>query len=137
VIAEGSVSGLGVFDIYIAPTIQVPESGLLRVVVDWTFPSNDVDVHLARGACGVLDFLFGACNLVAGSTSVTVKPEHISASASAAGSYTLIIPNFGPGRESIAYQVVLTTGGGASTASQADVSPSPEKLEALRAAADH
>jgi hypothetical protein len=104
------------------------------VVVDWTFARNDVDAHLARGACDFFRFLSDQCDVAASSWSTTAKPERLSTRAAAAGVYTLMIPNFGPGTESVAYQVVLTTGGtaAATTTSRYGTTPiPPEKLRAL------
>ena len=134
VVAEGSVSGLRPFDDHdVSVTISQP--GQIDVVVDWTFARNDVDAHLARGGCDFLRLLTAQCDVAASSWSTTAKPERLSARAAAAGVYTLMIPNFGPGTESIAYQVVLTTGGTASTtaASRDETNPvPPEKLRALQ-----
>lgn len=138
VVAQGSASGLQLFNVYVAPTFTTTRTGRLDVTVDWTFARNDVDAHLARGACEFIQFILGACEIVAFSESTTAKPERLTVPSAAAGVYTLLIPNFGPGRESISYQVVLTTGGGAASGSAAQAAtPSPEKLQALRAAAGY
>lgn len=82
--------------------------GTLDVTVDWTFASNDVDVHLERGECNCSQAQAGACQDVAGSESTTAKPERLSVPNLAAGAYTLVVVNTGPGSESASYQVGLT-----------------------------
>lgn len=87
------------------------------MTVDWTFATNDVHVYLVRGACTFDQFVTNQCNLVTFSESTVAKPERLTAPGAAAGSYILLIGNVGPADESVAFQVVLTTGGGASAAS--------------------
>ena len=78
------------------------------MTVEWTFASNDVDVFVERGACDCSSAQAGACQDVAGSESTTAKPERLAVPNLSAGSYTLVVANVGPGRESAAYEVGLT-----------------------------
>ena len=83
-------------------------AGRLDIAVDWTFPSNNVDVYLARGGCTFEQFIARQCDVVVFSENAAAKPERITAVGIAAGSQTLMIGNRGPSDESVAYQIVLT-----------------------------
>jgi len=109
VVASGSGS-LPVLNLVLIP-FTTTATGRIEVTVDWTFGTNDVDVYLVRGSCSFDQFVTQQCNLVTFSESTTAKPERISAPGAAAGSYVLLIGNLGPSDESVAFQVVLTTGG--------------------------
>ena len=98
-------------------------AGRINVTVDWTFATNDVDVYLVRGACTFEQFVANQCTLVTFSESTTAKPERLTASGAAAGNYLLLIGNAGPADESVAFQVVLTTGGATSAGSASAVLP--------------
>jgi hypothetical protein len=86
-------------------------TGALDATVDWTSASNDVDVYLAQGTepCTLQAFNSGDCPFIASSQTTTDKPETCSTPSAAAGPYILYFANWGPGRESISFQVVLTT----------------------------
>jgi uncharacterized lipoprotein YbaY len=82
--------------------------GTLEATVDWTFGTNDVDVAIVPGACNCGLAMAEQCqNELASASSTTAKPERISVPNFAAGSYTLVIANFGPAQESVSYQVTL------------------------------
>jgi len=93
-------------------------TGTIEAVVDWSSPANDIDPAIVRGQCTCtqvqqapsVDQLNRVCPTVAESSSVTAKPERIVASNQPAGSYTLIVVNFGDTRESFSYQVIHTPG---------------------------
>jgi hypothetical protein len=85
-----------------------PALGTLDATVDWTVASNDIDVYLERGECTCAMALADACQDVASSESTTAKPEKLTVTNLSAGSYTLVIGNAGPGRESSSYEVGLT-----------------------------
>ena len=87
-------------------------SGRLDATADWTFASNDVDIYLVRGACTFEQFVALQCNIVSFSESTTLKPERLTFSGAPADNYIFVIINFGPADESVAYQVVLTSGPG-------------------------
>jgi uncharacterized protein YfaP (DUF2135 family) len=93
-------------------------SGRLEVVVDWTFASNDVDMVLVKGTCTDAEIFDGRCDAKALATaeSATAKPERLSAAGTTAGTYTLYVANFGPGDESISYQVLLAAGAASASA---------------------
>ena len=113
VIQSGSGS-LPVLNLALIPFV-VSNPGRLDVTVDWTFASNDVDIYLVRGACTFDQFVNNGCNLVAFSESGTAKPERVSFSGATPGTFNLGIGNLGPADESVAFQVVLTTGPGVSS----------------------
>ena len=83
-------------------------AGNVEATVDWTYATNDVDVALVQGDCSFEQAVAQQCTVLAISVSTTAKPEKITASNAAAGTYTLFIENTGPGDESVAFQVVLT-----------------------------
>ncbi len=129
VVAEGSFSGLGVRVLSSVSPFTTTATGTLAVTVDWTFASNDVDIYLTRGTdpCTVDEFNSGRCEFLAFSESFTAKPEKVSATGATAGPYTLYIGNRGPTEEAVSYQVVLTTGGGASSVSSANAAAQVER----------
>jgi hypothetical protein len=92
-------------------------AGHIDVTVDWTFATNDVDVYLVRGECTFEEFVSLLCSIVSFSESTTAKPERLSYSGATAGVYHLVVANFGPADESVAFQVVLTSGPGVFSAS--------------------
>jgi hypothetical protein len=97
--------------------IATTETGAFDVTVDWTFATNDIDVGLARGNCSFDQVIADQCAFAAESTSTTAKPEKLRLANQPAGTYTLVVVNFGPEDESIAYQVVFTPGTAAASAS--------------------
>jgi len=96
-----------------------PGSGNLDLTVEWTFASNDVDIFIVRGTapCTLATFNNRTCGFIATSESATLKPEKLTINNMAAGAYTLYVANFGSSDESVAWQIVLTTGAGASRSS--------------------
>jgi hypothetical protein len=97
--------------------LATTETGAFDVTVDWTFATNDIDVGLARGNCSFEQFIADQCAFAAESTSTTAKPERLRLANQPAGTYTLVVVNFGPEDESISYQVVFTPGTAAASAS--------------------
>lgn len=95
------------------------QAGTLSVTVDWTFPSNDVDLFVVRGTdpCTVATFNNRTCAFLSTAESATQKPERLTINSLPAGAYTLYVANFGATDESVAWQVVLTTGGTGSSRS--------------------
>jgi hypothetical protein len=94
--------------------------GALEATVDWTFAANDVDVLIARAPCSFEQLVADQCTVLAFATSETTKPEKARAEGTTPGSYVLFVVNFGPGDESVSFQVVLTpsaAAGGPPTAS--------------------
>jgi hypothetical protein len=110
---EGSLPELTV----LLRPVSITETGAFDATVDWTFAANDVDVFLARGNCSFEQFVQDQCAIAAGSMSTTAKPERIRLANQPAGTYTLGVVNFGPGDESVAYQLVFTPGTAAASAS--------------------
>lgn len=100
-------------------TFTTTATGTLGVTVDWTFASNDVDIFIVRGTapCTLTSFNNRTCGFIATSESTTQKPEKLSINNLAAGAYTLYVGNFGSSDESVAWQIVLTTGAGTSGSS--------------------
>ena len=98
--------------------LATTETGAFDATVDWTFAANDIDVFLARGTCTFEQFVDDKCTVAAMTTSTTAKPEKLRLANQPAGTYTLVVANFGPGDESIAYQVVFTPGTAAAAASR-------------------
>ena len=115
---EGSLPELTV----LLRPVSTTETGAFDATVDWTFAANDVDVFLARGNCSFEQFVQDQCTIAAGSMSTTAKPERIRLANQPAGTYTLGVVNFGPGDESVAYQLVFTPGTAAASTSDSAAS---------------
>jgi hypothetical protein len=107
--------------------VTTARTGTLDVTVDWTYPANDVDVLLTRGACTFDQLIALQCTILAFSDSTTAKPEKIHAESAAAGTYSLFVENTGPGDESVSFQVVLTP----TTAAAAPPSASSRGVSAM------
>jgi hypothetical protein len=109
ILVQATFSGLEPFE----PTEDVwfdffttSTTGTLDITVDWTFASNDVDVLLAQGT--LEQALSPACQdlsddcpleLVAQAATLN-KPENLTISGLTAGSFLVIVVNFGPTTES-------------------------------------
>jgi hypothetical protein len=83
-------------------------TGTLAVTVSWSHASNDLDIGAERGSCTWPAAVADQCDDVAFSTSTTAKPETLNINPLAAGGYTLVVVNNGPGTEAGSYQVTLT-----------------------------
>jgi hypothetical protein len=93
-------------------TLSVSGPGTLEITVDWTLASNDLDISLVKGSCTGEMYDADTCVYMAFADSLTAKPEKLRVSV-AAGTYTPLVDNFGPGDESGAIQVVFTPGASA------------------------
>jgi hypothetical protein len=69
--------------------------------------------------------------MAASATGTTTKPERLRLLNQPAGTYTLIVANFGPGDESISYQVIFTPGTSAASASRGSVAAPAAKIGRL------
>jgi len=111
--------------------VTTTRPGTLDATVDWTFATNDVDAIIVRGDCSFDQFEAEQCPILAVAAG-TAKPEKLTVSGAAVGTYTLFIENTGPTDESVTYQIVLT----ASASSVSVANPSglvlPEKLRRFR-----
>jgi len=114
-ITQGSFSGLGERNLSYVP-FNTDATGTIEATVDWTFTTDNVDIYIVRGTCTVDQFNSGTCPFVTFSESASAKPERVSASNQAPGSFNLYIGNRGPAEEAVSYQVFLTTGGSGSSA---------------------
>ena len=123
VIREGSISGLEVRFLGFVPFTSTA-TGTIEAHVDWTFPEDTIYVYISRGACTLEQINSRQCQFLAVSETTTPKPRVVRVPNAAAGSYTLYVGNLGPKKESVSYQVLLTTLGGASAGSR------PETVEA-------
>jgi hypothetical protein len=130
VVSDGS-GPLNVLTAVVRP-FTTTQAGRLDVTVEWTYAANDVDVYLFRGGCTFEQFIAMQCQVVTFSESSTAKPERLTTSGAAAGSYVLVIANYGPGDESVAYQVVLTPGASAAAADTAASRNAPARIGAYR-----
>jgi hypothetical protein len=99
--------------VVVPDTFTTSSAGTLTVTVDWTFASNDVDIFVARGSepCTLQTFNDRSCGFLASDESTTMKPEKLTMSNLAAGTYTLYVANFGSTDESVACHITLTGGG--------------------------
>jgi len=94
--------------LYTVGSFTTTVTGRLDVTADWTFATNNIDVYVTRGTCTIEQVNQGTCPYAASSESTTAKPEVLTASSLAPGTYTLMVGNRGPTVESASYQVVLT-----------------------------
>ena len=78
------------------------------ITVDWTFPMNDLDLFFYRGECALAELPSAACPELA-TAETLAKPETLSLSNLAAGSYTFTIINFGTTPESGVIVISLTS----------------------------
>jgi hypothetical protein len=101
--------------------LTTTEAGSFDITVDWTFATNDVDVALTRGECSFEQLIADQCVFVDMTSSTTRKPEQLRIPDQPPGRYTLLIANFGPDDESIAYQVLFTPGPRSASAARAMV----------------
>jgi len=84
------------------------QSGTLEIVADWTFASNDIDIHLYSGTCTFQLLTTAGCPVLARAQSSTQKPERLTVPNMAAGNYSVGITNYGRTNESGVVQVFLT-----------------------------
>lgn len=123
VIAQGNFSGLqpvdpsaADFEDFYLLFFVTNQAGTLDITVDWTFDSNDVDFALIRGsleqvllpACEDIDSPDCPIELVATAESLA-KPETLTISNLAAGSYVVLVVNLGTTNESGVITVGLTS----------------------------
>lgn len=82
---------------------QVTLSGSGRIdldfTVDWGSPTNNLDVFLYQGHCDGTDLPSDECPQLASSTT-QLKPEVLRLERASAGSYSLVVVNFGTTSES-------------------------------------
>jgi hypothetical protein len=93
---------------------SIPNNGLVRVTVDWTFPTNDLVYFVFSGTtCNdfVAFFENGAapgCTLLAQHVALGVKPAVVTFSVTAGQNARILIVNLGERAESGVVQVTLT-----------------------------
>jgi len=88
-------------------TVPSPPAGRLDVVVDWTFAQTPLGIYVFQGTCNLDQFAARTCNFLLASEPSQAKPRLASVSNAPAGTYTLLIANFGSLNESLAAQIVL------------------------------
>jgi len=128
VIAQGTFAGLGTGSGWVSQPLSTTSAGRLEVTVDWTFARTDLDVYVLRGTsatCTPAQFNAHQCDFAGFSESTTSKPERVTVANAPAGTYTILVINWGPDQESFSYQAALTTGG---TAASAATQGRPEKF---------
>jgi len=76
--------------------------------VDWTFPSNDVDMYVTSTSCTTQAFVQETCTYVARADTPTAKPERVAFTVTAAGNYRFWVVNFGPAAESGTLEIAIT-----------------------------
>jgi hypothetical protein len=74
--------------------------------VDWTFPSNNVNVYVTSTSCTIQAFF--SCTYVAKADTPTAKPERVAFTVTAAGNYRFWVVNFGPAAESGTLEIAIT-----------------------------
>lgn len=131
VVSQGSGSLEAGFLARILP-FTTTRAGTLDVTVDWTFASNDVDALITRGDCSFDQLMAMQCPILAFAVSTSAKPEKLTVSGAAAGTYTLFIENAGPTDESVAWQVVLTPSASSASVANPSGQALPEKFRQSR-----
>jgi hypothetical protein len=94
-------------DIAVAP-LTIPASGVLEVVADWTFASNDVDIIVYNQPCTAAQAVRDQCGIAGRTVSTTTKPERLTINGAPAGNFAIGFANYGNTSESGNYQVFLT-----------------------------
>ena len=89
---------------------SVPRTGRLDITLDWTNDTSPVGFYLTPvNTCTPEEFNARTCNFLIRSEPSTVKPRLISEPIDA-GNYRWIIANYSDEQESMALQIVLSTG---------------------------
>lgn len=104
---KGGLPSMEVLTLFAAGTFTTPASGRVEVTVDWTSPTNNIDVYVTKGTCTVDQVNDRTCNFAILSESTTARPEKLSATLDAA-TYSLMIGNRGPTTETASYEVTFT-----------------------------
>ena len=103
-VGSGSAPGLGVYpNDYLRVLINVTQAGTLELSADWTFASDSVGIFLGQGDC--LNNL--SCPSLGQNISAS-KPKTLTVPNVQPGTYSLLVVNYGPNRESVSYQVFIT-----------------------------
>jgi hypothetical protein len=102
---EAAFSGLGRFAVFVTD-FAAPEPGTLRVTVDWTLSTNDLDLVLSNPACDTVALAAGICKVL-GSDQGNGKPAGLSL-VTTATAYRLFVVNRGPESESGTVEATLT-----------------------------
>ena len=102
---EAQFTGLERFHLF-ADDFTVTDSGQLRITVDWTSPSDDLDLTLSNPACDAAAIVAHACKVFATEVS-NLKPAQITM-ATTATAYRLFVLNRGPQTESGTITVSVT-----------------------------
>ena len=87
--------------------VTLTSAGTLDVTASWAAQANDVEFAIHQGTCTFSNLGTTACVSLMESGKPTTKGATI-AKALAAGNYTMLIVNYGPGSESGTYQVGFT-----------------------------
>jgi hypothetical protein len=82
-------------------------TGTIDATIDYTYATNQIVVWIARGSCTADLFVANQCDYAATSFAGS-KPRKVSVTGATAGTFTLLMGNFGPEDDSVSYQVVLT-----------------------------
>ena len=109
VVAEGAFDGVSPGGGVAVPSFSMTRMGTLDIRVNWTSPSNNLDIALARSPCTPDQFLALTCSIVGLSESTTAKPETLSLPNTVVGTYRLFVSHRGTTVESITYRVELTS----------------------------
>src|SRR5919106_1811894 len=104
-IVQGSFSGVTPGGGVALAPFSTSRMGTLRITVDWTFASNNMDVALVRAPCDPPQFLALTCAIVGVSESPTAKPEILTLPNTVSATYRLFVSNRGTTDESISYRV--------------------------------
>jgi hypothetical protein len=102
---EAAFTGLARFTGFVTD-FAAPEPGTLRVTVDWSLSTNDIDLVLSNPACDAVALAAGVCKVL-GSDQGNGKPAGLSLATSATA-YRLFVVNRGPESESGTVEATVT-----------------------------
>lgn len=72
---------------------SAPAAGTLRITVNWTFTTSDIDIYLTTPTCTTASSPEGVCTVFA-SAALFAKPEVINTSVSSGGNYRVVVRYF-------------------------------------------
>jgi hypothetical protein len=102
---DATFHGLARFAVFTSD-FEVPESGTLRVTVDWTSSTNDIDLVLSNPACDAIALAAGLCKVL-GTDESNSKPATVTLATGATG-YRVFVVNRGPADESGTVEATVT-----------------------------
>jgi hypothetical protein len=73
--------------------LPIPQTAILDVTVDWTFPDSWITIHLANRACDATEFYAGTCPFLASDDTRSPKPKTLTTGVLQPATYYLYLYN--------------------------------------------